>query len=169
MISTARKSATSNAFIIFDFYDKLTNIVTDHKLKRGNAYRVTCGAGRDNTTVLAVASASGSVLDPLIVFSGKHLQSTWRDEKALPGSWYGISDSGWMTTDVFSNWIEKSANLVTERPLLLLYDGHLTHVSVAFIELAMKQNIIILKFPSHVADVQQPLDVACYAPLKKIW
>ena len=49
----------------------------------------TCGAGRDNTTVLVVASASGRVLDPLIVFSGKNMQSTWRGERLYLG--YGMA------------------------------------------------------------------------------
>ena len=75
-----------------------------------------------------------------------------------------------MTTDVFSNRFENFTNLVTERPLSLLYDGHIIHVSVAVIELlAMKENIVILKFPPHVTDVLQPLDVSCFAPLKNVF
>ena len=32
MISSTRKSSTSNAFIIFDFYDILENVVAEEKL-----------------------------------------------------------------------------------------------------------------------------------------
>ena len=74
-----------------------------------------------------------------------------------------------MTTDVFSSWFDKFVKKITERPLLLIYDGHLTHVSIPVIELAMKENIIILKFPPHVTDVLQPLDVTCFGPLKRVW
>ena len=66
-------------------------------VKGKTAYKVTCGARRENTTTLAVCSAAGRVLDPLIVFSGKNLQSTWRGDKALPGTIYGVSENGWMT------------------------------------------------------------------------
>ena len=158
MISSARKSATSNPFIIFDFYDVLDNLVKEKKLKasqiwncdesgfpnnpqkckvvsvRGKtAYKVTCGAGRENTATLAVCNAAERVLDPLIVFAGKNLQSTWRGDRALPGTFYGISQSGWMTTKVFAEWFEKFTALVKERPLLLIFDGHLTHVSIRVI------------------------------------
>ena len=79
----------------------------------------------ENTTILAVCNATGRVLTPLIVFAGKNLQSTWRGDRALPGTFYGISQSGWMTTEVFAKWFEKFTALVKERPLLLIFDGHL--------------------------------------------
>ena len=90
MISSASKSATSNPFIIFDFYDVLDKLVKEKKLKalqiwncdesgfpndpqkckvvgvRGKtAYKVTWGAGRENPITIAVCNAAGRVLDPL--------------------------------------------------------------------------------------------------------
>ena len=91
-----------------------------------------------------VCSTAGRVLDPLIVFSGRNLQSTWRCDKALPGMFYGVSENGWMTTGVFAEWFNKFVALVTERPLLLIFDRHLTHVSIKVIEKAIKENITIL-------------------------
>ena len=194
MISSARKSSTSNPFIIYDFYDVLEKVVEEKKLEphqiwncdesgfptdpqkckvvsvKGEvAYKVTCGAGRENTTTLAVCSAAGRVLDPLIVFSGKNLQSSWGGDKALPNTYYGISENGWMTTELFAEWFELFTKEVTDRPLLLLLDGHLTHVSILVLELAVKEDITIIKFPPHVTDKLQPLDVACFGPLKREW
>ena len=194
MISSARKSATSNPFIIYDFYDVLEKLMREKKFKpeqvwncdesgfphdplkckvvsvKGKtAYKVTCGARRENTTTLAVCSAAGRVLDPLIVFSGKNLQSTWRGDRALPGTFYSISENGCMTTEVFAEWFNKFVALVTERPLLLIFDGHLTHVSIKVIEKAIEENVTILKLPPHVTDKLQPLDVACFGPLKREW
>ena len=74
-----------------------------------------------------------------------------------------------MDTDVFSEWFEKSANENQVRPLLLLFDGHLTHISLSVIKRAIEERIIIIKFPPHVTDVLQPLDVACFGPLKRRW
>ena len=96
MISSARKSATENPFIVYDFFDVIADIINKHKIPPTNiwncdesgfphdpskclvisvkgevAYKVTCGSGRENTTTLAVASATGRVLDPLITFTGK--------------------------------------------------------------------------------------------------
>ena len=57
---------------------------------------------------------------------------------------YGVSENGWMTTGVFAEWFNKFVALVTERPLLLIFDRHLTHVSIKVIEKAIKENITIL-------------------------
>ena len=74
-----------------------------------------------------------------------------------------------MTSDIFAVWFEKFCDEVKERPQLLLSDGHLTHVCVSLIERAMEEKIFISKFPPHVTDVLQPLDVACFGPLKREW
>ena len=113
------------------------------------AYRVTSGAGTENTTTLAVANAAGKALPPLIVFQGKNFLSTWRSENCIPGTRYGCSENGWMTTELFE-WFREFCKKVKERPIVLLYDGH-------------------LKFPPHVTDVLQPLDVTCFGPLKQEW
>ena len=127
MISAARKSATCNPFIINDFYDTIEKIIADKDLRpeqiwncdddpqkckvisvRGEtAYKVTCGAGRENITTLAVVNAAGRALDPLIIFPGKNLQSTWRGDNPLPEMFYGVSENGWMTTEVFYEWFVK--------------------------------------------------------------
>ena len=194
MISSARKSATANPFVIYDFYEQLEEIVTSKHLsakqiwncdesgfpsdpanckvvsEKGKvAYKVTCGSGRENTTTLAVCSAAGECLDPFIVFSGKNLQSTWRGERALPGTLYGTSPNGWMTTELFDGWFTNFCKQVTIRPLLLIFDGHLTHVSLEVIEKARTEDVTLLKLPPHVTDKLQPLDVACFGPLKRMW
>lgn len=58
------------------------------------AYKVTCGAGRQNTTTLAVCNAAGGALDPLIIFSGKNLQRSWYGDAALPNTIYSVSAGG---------------------------------------------------------------------------
>ena len=194
MISAARKSATANPFIVNDFYDTIEKVITENNLSASQiwncdesgfptdpqkckvvsvhgetAYKVTCGAGRENITTLAVCNAAGRALDPLIVFNGKNLQSTWRGEKPLRETFYAVSDSGWMTTEVFFEWFQRFTVLVTGRPLLLIFDGHLTHVSIPLIEKAMEENIIVVKLPPHITDRLQPLDVTCFGPLKLEW
>ena len=129
MISTARLSATANPFIIYDFYELLEKEIVEKKLKpsqiwncdesgfptdpakckmvstRGEvAYKVTWGAGRENISTLAACNAEDRMLDPLIIFSGKNFQTTWRGQHPLPNTTYGISTNGWMDTDIFYKW-----------------------------------------------------------------
>lgn len=77
--------------------------------------------------------------------------------------------TGWMEKSTFACWFNVFLEMVTEQPLLLLYDGHLAHISIPLIKATLQQDVLILKFPPHVTDVSQPLDVACFGPLKRIW
>ena len=56
-----------------------------------------------------------------------------------------------------------------ERPMLLIFDGHLTHILVAIYEKAIHAGIHIVKLPPHVTDKLQPLDITCFSPLKGYW
>jgi hypothetical protein len=139
--------------------------------------RVVAGTGRENTTVLAACNAAGEALPPLIVYSSKaaaldSMPSEWVGDKgiALPGTWYGLSKSGWMTSEVFSEWFSHFAAKTKEnRPLLLLLDGHISHLSISTRQKAREENITILKLPSHTTSMLQPLDIAVFGPLKKYW
>ena len=62
---------------------------------------MSCGANRENTTVLAISCADGTALDPVIVFKGKNMHDIWRGDNALLETQYAVSDSGWMTTKIF--------------------------------------------------------------------
>ena len=50
---------------------------------------------------------------------------------------------------------------------LLLFDGHLSHVSANVIMKAMDEDVTLVKFPPHVTDLFQPLDVACLVRWKE--
>ena len=72
-----------------------------------------------------------------------------------------------MDSEVFTEWFDIFIKMVKDRPLLLLFDGNMTYITLPVIEEAMKEKVIIVKFPTHVADVLQPLDVTCFGPLKR--
>lgn len=71
-----------------------------------------------------------------------------------------------MVSQVFAEWFKKFSEMITERPYLLLFDGH---ISIPVIRRALQENIKILKFPPHITGVMQPLDVSCFSPLKRRW
>ena len=116
MISAALKSARSNLFSLNGFYDLIKEYIENAGLLPTQVWNVdessfptdpvkakviaprgkvvkkgTYGAGRENITTLAVSSAAGRVLDPLIIFSGVNFQSNWRGRKPLKNLCYGIS------------------------------------------------------------------------------
>ena len=53
--------------------------------------------------------------------------------------------------------------------MLLLFNGHMTHISICVIQQALSDYIHLMKFPSHVTDILQPLDKCCFGPLRHNW
>lgn len=184
--------------IIFGFFDLYENIVKELNLlnkpqhifnldetslcsdasttkvvseKNKAVFRHTHGTGRSNTSVLFCISAAGDKLPPYILYKAKHLWDIWMPEQAYPNTGYAVTKSGWMTEDSFYSWFKNHFlnNCPKERPLLLIFDGHTSHISLKLIELAMNENISLLKLPPHTTHILQPLDSVAFGVFKKKW
>lgn len=191
-----RRRATSDPFIVFDFYDKLEEVMSelnildkphliwnldetsfscDPSKAKGVAgigqkfHRNITGTGRDNTTVMACVSAAGRALPPLIVFEAAKLWTNWKGTRDIPGTFYAVAEKGFMTAAVFSDFFCKFCEIVQERPLLLIFDGHLSHLDISIVEKAVKERVVIIKLPAHTTDLLQPLDKCVFRPLKCLW
>ena len=83
------------------------------------------------------------------------------------------SASGWSNTDFFleylsEHFIKYVQGLTDDQPVLLIYDGHKSHVAISVIEWAKAHNITILVLPAHCSHILQPLGVGCFGPLNRI-
>lgn len=88
---------------------------------------------------------------------------------APPGSIGVAHESGWMTTENFTKFLQHFIHHVTQgkdKPVLLLMDNHATHISLESINLCREYHITLLGFPPHTSHRMQPLDVSFYGPLK---
>jgi hypothetical protein len=141
--------------------------------QRGKACsRITSGPGRENMTVLFAASASGQKAPPLVIFKAKNLWNEWIPKTEIfPDMTYAASENGWMNSEIFFNYFKKSflKTIGNDRPVLLIYDGHTTHLRTDLIELAIRENVTILKLPPHTSHLLQPLDLAVFKPMKDAW
>jgi hypothetical protein len=52
---------------------------------------------------------------------------------------------------------------------LLIVDGHLSHVNIAFIEFAITHKILLLVLPPHTTHRLQPLNVSIFGPLAQAY
>jgi hypothetical protein len=91
--------------------------------------------------------------------STKNLYSAWQGSSAVAGTTYAVSDNGWMQTNVFVSWFDTFLRQVKERPFLLVFDGHRTHIGLDLIKCAKDNNVSLLKLPSHTTHCLQPLDM----------
>jgi hypothetical protein len=122
-------------------------------------------------TLIGCANAIGNSIPPYFVFKWKR----WNPDLmrgATAGSKGVLSDSGWSNGNIFRQYLEQHflpfvrASSTNTQPLLLLYDGHSSHVSSTLIDWAKTQNIILFVLPPHTSHLLQPLDVGIYSPFK---
>lgn len=142
--------------------------------KRGApSSRTTAGSGRENTTVLMAVSADGFKAPPLIVFKAKNMWDDWVAPRTdeFPGTSYAVTANGWMESQLFLNYFEKILLEVLgpDRPILLIYDGHVSHVDDRLIKVARDNRVTILKLPPHSSHILQPLDLSVFKSLKVKW
>ena len=57
----------------------------------------------------------------------------------------------------------------TDPHVLLLLDGHKSHVSIGLVEWTHSRNIILFILPAHTRHVLQPMDVGCYGPFQRMY
>lgn len=114
--------------------------------------------------------ALGRRLPPFVIFAGKVLIDVWL--KDLPTDWVlEVSPNGWTNNQLALAWLEHFDTYTKRQTVggyrLLIIDGHESHCSVDFQDLCKEKNIILLCIPAHSSHLLQPLDVACFSPLKR--
>jgi hypothetical protein len=191
-----RAKAAADPFVVYEFYDLVRKEMQRMKISdkpshifnldetsfcidptRGkvvaevnsHVHRISSGTGRQNFSVMACICADGTYQPPLIIFTGQHLYSSWRGKHPLQGTTYAVSSNGWMDARIFESWFNIFIRKVSHRPLILIYDGHKSHLGLTLIQKAREESISIIKLPSHTTDRLQPLDVSCFRPLKMSW
>ena len=132
---------------------------------------------KEGLTVLMGYSASGKIAPPMIVYSYK--QHIPRDvieavESADPIWAAGRSDTGWMTSVTFYDYISQvlepwlTANHVP-RPVLVYADGHKSHLSLEIAEFCREKRILLVALYPNSTHLLQPLDVSVFKSLKNLW
>jgi hypothetical protein len=129
---------------------------------------------REWVTAIEAICADGYVLPPCVIFQGKVYIAGWF-ESNLPSDWrIEVSNNGWTTDEIGLRWLEKhfiphTNSRVRGRYRLLILDGHGSHLTPQFDRICTENNIIPLCMPAHSSHLLQPLDVGCFAPLKRAY
>ncbi|KAF7572901.1 hypothetical protein PtrM4_078060 [Pyrenophora tritici-repentis] len=139
--------------------------------RRGRPKTVQQG-NREWTTVIQGINATGWAIPAFIIFQGKHHLSAWYKEEDLPQDWViRVSENGWTNNKLGLQWLEhfdrhtKGKTISSYR--LLVLDGHESYNSLDFQQYCKDKKIITICMFPHSSHLLQPLDVGCFAPLKK--
>ena len=83
---------------------------------------------------------------------------------------FHVSDNGWITKELFYEWFKMFAEMIPPlRPVLLVLDGHGSHITIDVIEYARSKEIHLLCLPSHTSHILQPLDVGVFKSFKSFF
>ena len=165
---------TDKPHLIYNVDEK--GVTIDHKppfIVAGSdfpAQAVTSGKGK-TVTIIGASSASGSAVPAYFVFPGKRMNLDLLNG-ASAGVNGTVSDNGWSNLVVFHKYLtEHFINFVPGRDhkVLLLLDGHKSHVSLTLADWAKQHNIVLSILPPHTSHLLQPLDVACYGPFQRMY
>ena len=130
-----------------------------------------CSSGnRSQITVVGCVSAGGQILPPMVIWNRKRVPAQLA-QMECPGTIYGLSTKGWIDQKLFDLWFRKHflRYAPTNRPILLLLDGHSSHYCPDTIKLAAEEGVMVFTIPPHSSHITQPLDKVTYGPLKVVW
>lgn len=155
----------------FLLWPKNTKVLAEKGAK--NVYEVDGGAAKSALTVMFSFSASGSCVPPMIIYPYVRIP----DEimRGVPLGWgVGSSESGWMTSENFYEYIANIFNRFLEeenieRPVILFVDGHKSHLNYQISHLCSYLQIALVALYPNATRILQPADVACFKPMKDGW
>ena len=141
-----------------------TGVTIVHKLSKVVAHigrrNVPSLTSADKHTVLACVSASGQVLPSFMLYPRKRPVPEKMREGAYPNTIFQVSDNGWITKELFFEWFKLFVQMIPPlRPVLLVLDGHGSHITIDVIEYTRSNEIHLLCLPSHTSHILQPLDL----------
>jgi hypothetical protein len=128
---------------------------------------------REWTTVTQGVNTIGWAILSLIIFKSRHHLSVWYKEENLLQDWViEVSENSWTTNQLGLQWLKyfnkHTKKRVVESHRLLVIDSHESHDLLVFQQYC-KENKITVCVPPHSSHLLQPLDVCCFAPLKKAY
>lgn len=129
---------------------------------------------REWATVIQAINSTGWAVPPYIVVAGRYHLSSWYDDDTIPKEWrIQTSPKGWTSNEIGIDFIKHFEEHTRDRKFgvyrLLVLDGHESHVSGDFELFCKEHKIITVCMPAHSSHILQPLDIACFGPVKQVY
>ena len=133
---------------------------------------ITSGS-RQTVTVIGCGNGLGKSTPPFFIFPGSRMRQELL-EGGCPGVNGDVTLSGWSSSAMFKKYIEEhllkySPQRSAGNPVLIMYDGHRSHININLINWTKTQNLILFILPAHNSHVLQPLDIGCFGSFERIF
>lgn len=120
-------------------------------------------------TIIKAISTTRQTIAHYIILTSKRRMQNWLNLEFRPTTVLNMSDKGFTNNHISMQWlrhfIQETNSGLTAVKKLLLYNGHSSHNTNKFKQLA-EDNIVLYMFPPHLTHLMQPLDVGCFQTYK---
>lgn len=122
------------------------------------------GERTETISIAACGNANGTIiLPPFVIFKGLSLSNDLNAEDYPDDTLFYHSKSGYMVIELFEVWFEEFiCRAPAKRPLMLIFDGHASHLSLSVVRAAKENGVILLCIPPHTSHIYQPMDVGVF-------
>jgi hypothetical protein len=128
---------------------------------------------REWVTSIEAVNAMGWALPPMIIFKAGTYSSDWFEIPEVPIDWrLQTSPNGWTSDEIGMDWLMNHFEPYTRartvgKYRMLVLDGHSSHLTPQFDQFCSQHGIIPICMPPHSSHILQPLDVSCFAVVKR--
>ncbi|KAL3867950.1 hypothetical protein ACJMK2_040792 [Sinanodonta woodiana] len=126
-----------------------------------------------NFTVIGCGNAQGCHIPPFFVFTGERMSKELRECKKH-GVDVDTTDSGESNIVIMKRYMAR--HLIKylpvrtpDNPVLLLYDGHNSSISLGLMEWAKTEHIVMFMLPSYASHVFQQVNAGIFGGFEKIY
>jgi hypothetical protein len=117
--------------------------------------------------------STGQVLPPTFILAGVLQMAEWWNRLTDKDARIRTSPRGWSDDEIGFDWLQRFERLTREGRKgvwrMLIMDGHGSHLKLPFMEYATDHQILLACLPPHSTHILQPLDVAIFGPVKKVY
>ena len=139
------------------------------KRRTKNVYTIV-PQNREWLSILVAINSAGGTMPSYYVFKGKRPNQDFIS-LCENGACLGMQENGYMDAKNFSRWMdffltyhESRGDLSLTNRMLLVLDGHKSHVILEVLLKAKSHGLDMISLPSHSL---QPLDISCFRPFKQ--
>ena len=112
---------------------------------------------------MAFCNVTGNLIPPFVIFKGKRKKPGFSDAMQ-PGTAIEVSESFYINSELFTLWLQHFQTHRPSGPVILLLDGHCSHVNNAEAPFCReKQHTRAVRTTTQFL---QPLDRSFFKPLK---
>ena len=161
-----------------NYFEDLDGVFTKHKLEDQphlifGVDEIIIETEGKATTILGCGNASGQAMPPFFIFTGNEMMPELL-KNALPGTAGAVTETGLSNFEVFRKYLQEHfmkflPQRQSDQYVLLLLDGHNSHVAVDLVEWAKENGIILFYLPAVVSHVLQPLHMEGCGPLQQMY